>query len=87
MTAQRTPGERGQYRPNPAYAYDAQRHQDYRRRNALRLGGMAKPVLDPEGRRFDSLGAAAAAYGLTRAAVGYRARVRTGGWRFADDAS
>lgn len=83
MTAQSTPGKRGPKGPQACYTYDAERH-----RRHVRFGCTipAKPVLDPEGRRFDSMGEAAAAYGLTRQAVSYRARVRTGGWRFADDA-
>jgi hypothetical protein len=89
MPNRRTFGRPGPKGPQACYVYDAERHRRYIKR--YRRGVLvatripARSVLDPEARLFDSMSEAAAAYGLSITAVRYRASVRTGGWRFAED--
>jgi hypothetical protein len=46
----------------------------------------ALPVIDPAGRRFETVRGAARAHGLSHTAVWYAARLQCYGWRLADAA-
>lgn len=71
-----SPRKRGPKGPHSGYAYDAERHLRY-------LASRKAAVIDQDGRVFASSEEAAAAYDLSPNGVRYRARVRTGGWRYA----
>jgi hypothetical protein len=83
MMTERTPRARGPKGPQACYVYDAGRHHLHVVKAGR--GTPGRGVVDPVGRQFAAVSEAAAAYGLTPQAIGYRARARAGGWRYADD--
>lgn len=54
-------------------------------RRQPRWSTQPRPVVDPAGRWYPSISAAALAEGVYASAIGAKVRLGRGGWRFADD--